>query len=50
MKNLKQYAQDYVNWVLRLGKIKAALLGLVVLAVFSIVGQILFSFIFTGGI
>ncbi|MGX3066255.1 ATP-binding protein [Ursidibacter arcticus] len=50
MKNLKQYGQNYVNWVLRLGKGWAALLGLVVLAVFAIVVQMLLSLIFTGDI
>ncbi|MCT8775120.1 response regulator [Glaesserella parasuis] len=50
MKNPKQYAQRYVNWVLRLGKGKSALLGLIILAVFAIFTQSLLSWIFTGSI
>ena len=48
MKNPKQYAQNYVNWVLRLGKGKSALFGLFVLAIFAIVTQSLLSWFFTG--
>lgn len=48
MKNLKTYSQEYVNWVLRLGKGRAALLGFVVLSLFAIALQALLSFLFTG--
>lgn len=50
MKNLKYYGQNYVNWVLRLGKGKAALLGFVVLSLSAIILQSLLSLLFTGEI
>lgn len=48
MKNLKQYGQNYVNWVLRLGKERAALFGFVVLSLFAIGLQSLLSFLTAG--
>ncbi|WP_301099035.1 ATP-binding protein [Otariodibacter sp.] len=48
MRNPKEYAQNYVNWVLRLGRVKALLLGLVVLAILAISTQSFFSLLFTG--
>lgn len=50
MKNLKHYGQNYVNWVLRLGKGRAALFGFVVLSLFAIALQSLLSLLFTGEI
>ncbi|WP_373818769.1 ATP-binding protein [Glaesserella sp.] len=50
MKSLKQYGQNYVNWVLRLGKMRAALFGFCVLSFFAIVIQGLLSLAFTGEI
>ncbi len=50
MKNLKQYAQNYVNWVLRLGKVRSAIFGFFVLTLFAITIQCLLSLIFTGNI
>ncbi|MBF0784405.1 response regulator [Muribacter muris] len=50
MKGLRHYAQNYVNWVLRLGKGKSALLGFVVLASCAIVIQAGLSLLFTGQI
>lgn len=50
MKGLRHYAQNYVNWVLRLGKGKSALLGFVVLASCAIVIQAGLSLLFTGHI
>lgn len=50
MKSLKQYGQDYVNWVLRLGRIKALFFGLFVLASFAIIMQSLLNWLFTGNI
>ncbi len=50
MKSIKQYGQDYVNWVLRLGRGYAAALGFVILAALAIVVQILLSLLFTGRI
>lgn len=48
MKNLKTYGQEYVNWVLRQGKERAALLGFAILSLFAIALQIILSFLFTG--
>ncbi|MDO4697432.1 MAG: ATP-binding protein [Pasteurellaceae bacterium] len=48
MKNLKTYGQEYVNWVLRLGKGRAALLGFAILSLFAFVLQAMLSFLFTG--
>lgn len=48
MKSVKQYAQDYVNWVLRLGKVRSAMWGFVFISVFAILLQCCLSFIFTG--
>ncbi|QGM81080.1 ATP-binding protein [Otariodibacter oris] len=50
MKNPKEYAQNYVNWVLKLGRVKALLLGLVVLAALAISTQVFLSLLFTGGV
>ncbi|MDP8175899.1 ATP-binding protein, partial [Phocoenobacter skyensis] len=50
MKNIRQYNQKYINWVLRLGRIRAALLGFFILAISAIIVQCLLSFIFTGTI
>ncbi|SUT90710.1 ATP-binding protein [Actinobacillus lignieresii] len=50
MKAIKQCSQSYVNWVLRLGRGKAALLGFFVLASCAIVAQSLLTYLFTGGI
>lgn len=48
MKSIKQYAQDYVNWVLRLGKVRSAMWGFVFISAFAILLQCCLSFIFTG--
>lgn len=45
---LKSYAQSYVNWVLRLGRIRAALFGFCVLSCCAILLQSLLSWLFTG--
>ncbi len=50
MKNLKHYAQNYVNWVLRLGKVRSAIFGFFVLTLFAIAIQCLLSLMFTGNI
>lgn len=48
MLNFKHYGQNYINWVLRLGRMRATILGLFVVSVFAITIQILLSFLFTG--
>ncbi|WP_018651781.1 ATP-binding protein [Actinobacillus capsulatus] len=50
MKLIKQCSQNYVNWVLRLGRVKAALLGFFVLAFFAIIVQGALTYLFTGEI
>ncbi|WGE92313.1 ATP-binding protein [Actinobacillus genomosp. 1] len=50
MKVIKQCSQSYVNWVLRLGRGKAALLGFFVLASFAIAAQSILTYLFTGSI
>lgn len=50
MKLIKQCSQSYVNWVLRLGRAKAALLGFFVLAFFAIIVQGALTYLFTGEI
>ncbi|MDP8032928.1 ATP-binding protein [Pasteurella atlantica] len=48
MTNIRHYNQRYINWVLRLGRVKSALLGFFVLAASAIFVQCLLSMIFTG--
>lgn len=50
MKSIKQYGQDYVNWVLRLGKVRSAMWGFIFISVFAIVLQCCLSFLFTGSV
>lgn len=49
MKNsLRQYSQNYVNWVLKLGKVRSAIWGFIFISLFAIILQICLSFLFTG--
>ena len=50
MKNLKYFARRYVDWVIRLGRVRFSLLGLVILAVLALSAQILLSFFITNQI
>ncbi|PJG85784.1 aerobic respiration two-component sensor histidine kinase ArcB [Conservatibacter flavescens] len=50
MHNVKHFAQRYVNWVIKLGRVRFSLLGLAVLAVFALLVQGLLSFAFVGRI
>lgn len=50
MKNLKYFAQKYVDWVIRLGRIRFSLLGVCILAVVALLTQIVVSLIFMGTI
>lgn len=43
MKNFKYFAQSYVDWVIRLGRLRFSLLGVMILAVLALCTQILFS-------
>lgn len=50
MKNIKHFARRYVDWVVRLGKIRFSILGVAVLAVLALCTQIILSIIFVGKI
>ncbi len=50
MKNLKYFTQRYVDWVIKLGRIRFSLLGLFILAVFALSAQILLSLFITNRI
>lgn len=50
MKNLKYFARRYVDWVIRLGRVRFSLLGLIILAVLALSAQILLSFFITNQI
>ena len=50
MKNIKHFARRYVDWVVRLGKIRFSILGVAVLAVLALCTQIILSVIFVGKI
>ena len=41
MKNIKHFARRYVDWVIRLGKIRFSVLGVTVLAVMALWTQII---------
>lgn len=44
----KKCTENYVNWVIKLGKTKSAILGFVVLCVFAIFVQIFLDYLFLG--
>lgn len=48
MKSVKQYGQAYVNWVLRLGKVRSAMWGVLFIGVFAIFLQSFLSWLSTG--
>lgn len=48
MKSVKQYGQAYVNWVLRLGKVRSAMWGCLFIAAFAILLQSFLSWLSTG--
>lgn len=50
MKNVKHFTQQYIDWVIKLGRVKFSLLGFLVLASFALLTQILLSVIITGEI
>lgn len=50
MKSVNQYGRAYVDWVLRLGRVRAAIFGLAVLAISAILIQMFLTLIFTGQI
>lgn len=50
MKNIRYFAQKYVDWVIKLGRWRFSLLGFVVLATLALCTHIFLSFIFVGEI
>ncbi|TCJ98601.1 PAS/PAC sensor hybrid histidine kinase [Volucribacter psittacicida] len=50
MQNVKQFTQRYINWVIKLGRLKFSLLGFVILAILALVIQGLTSLIIVGQI
>ncbi|TGY50355.1 response regulator [Rodentibacter caecimuris] len=50
MKNFKYFAQRYVDWVIKLGRVRFSLLGLFILAVLALSAQILLSLFITNQI
>lgn len=50
MKSVNQYGRAYVDWVLLLGRVRAAIFGLAVLAISAILIQMFLTLIFTGQI
>ncbi|MDU8925588.1 ATP-binding protein [Pasteurellaceae bacterium LIM206] len=50
MKNVKFFAQRYVDWVIKLGRVKFSLLGFVLLAVLALCTHALLSLVFVGSI
>lgn len=50
MKNFRYFAQRYVDWVIRLGRVRFSLLGIAILAILALCIQILLSTLFSDGI
>ena len=48
MNLFKKCTENYVNWVIKLGKTKSAILGFVVLCIFAIIVQIFLDYLFLG--
>lgn len=48
MNLFKKCTENYVNWVIKLGKTKSAILGFVVLCIFAILVQIFLDYLFLG--
>lgn len=50
MRNIRHFAQKYVSWVIRLGRVKFSLLGVGILAIFALFLQVVLSFFIIGKI
>ncbi|MFZ7159131.1 ATP-binding protein [Avibacterium gallinarum] len=48
MRNIKHFAQRYVDWVIRLGRVRFSILGVLALAVLALCTQVLFSLCVVG--
>lgn len=47
---VKSLTARYIDWVIRLGRVKFSILGIVILAFFALLMQVILSFIFVGEI
>lgn len=50
MKNVKIYLQNYIDWIIRIGKIKFSVLGLLILAAYALLIQAGSTLLFTGSL
>lgn len=50
MKNIRYFAQKYVEWVIRLGRVRFSILGFVVLSIWALFTQIILSLLIIGEI
>lgn len=48
MKNIKYFTQKYVDWVIRLGRLRFSILGVIVLAILALCTQALLSVFIIG--
>ncbi|MGC7560293.1 ATP-binding protein [Pasteurella sp. PK-2025] len=48
MKNIKYFTQQYVDWVIRLGRLRFSILGVIILAILALCTQALLSFFIIG--
>ncbi|MGC6407010.1 ATP-binding protein [Bisgaard Taxon 45] len=50
MKNIKYFTQKYVDWVIRLGRLRFSILGVIVLAILALCTQALLSLFIVGAV
>ena len=50
MKNVRHFTQRYIDWVIKLGRVKFSVLGFLILAAFALLTHIILSFIVVGKI
>lgn len=50
MNNVKHFTQQYIDWVIKLGRVKFSILGFLILATFALLTQIILSIVIVGEI
>lgn len=50
MNNVKHFTQQYIDWVIKLGRVKFSILGFLILAIFALLTQIILSIVIVGEI
>ncbi|MBE2895047.1 aerobic respiration two-component sensor histidine kinase ArcB [Spirabiliibacterium falconis] len=50
MKNVKTYLQHYIDWIIRIGKIRFSILGVIFLAGYALIIQAITTLLFTGNL